>query len=129
MAGNSWLGGFYLLLNVASVSGLIFANKFVLTTLGFRFTYALSFLHTCATICGLQIFIFMGAFKPKKISGFQVLDLAAAFVGYLVLGNLSLQLNAVGFYQVMKVSVDYLLVSSDLFFQVKRVVNCFNISH
>ncbi len=35
----------------------------------------------------------------------QVAPLAAAFVGYVVFWNLSLQMNSVGFYQLSKIMV------------------------
>ena len=35
----------------------------------------------------------------------QILPLAAAFVGYIVFWNLSLQLNSVGFYQLSKILI------------------------
>ena len=39
---------------------------------------------------------------PQTCKSVQVLPLAVAFVGYVVLWNVSLQLNSVGFYQLMK---------------------------
>ena len=38
-------------------------------------------------------------------STMQVAPLAAAFVGYVVFWNLSLQVNSVGFYQLSKIMV------------------------
>ncbi len=38
-------------------------------------------------------------------AGMQILPLAAAFVGYIVFWNLSLQLNSVGFYQLSKILI------------------------
>jgi hypothetical protein len=45
-----------------------------------------------------------GIFQYKKLPQLQLLPLAAAYVGYIVLCNLSLNINTVGFYQVMKAS-------------------------
>lgn len=39
------------------------------------------------------------------LSVVQVAPLAAAFVGYVVFWNLSLQMNSVGFYQLSKIMV------------------------
>jgi hypothetical protein len=58
---------------------------------------------------GLQIFTWVGMsllagvgfFFPKKIPAHQLLPLAIGYVGYIVLCNLSLNLNSVGFYQVI----------------------------
>jgi solute carrier family 35, member E3 len=41
-------------------------------------------------------------FQPKPIAWREVLDLAAAYVAYIVLGNVSIKMNPVGFYQVTK---------------------------
>ena len=51
----------------------------------------------------------------------QVAPLAAAFVGYVVFWNLSLQVNSVGFYQLSKImvlpTVAALEVSATAYFQ------------
>jgi solute carrier family 35, member E3 len=41
-------------------------------------------------------------FQPKQVPVKSIIDLAAAYVAYIVLGNLSIQLNPVGFYQITK---------------------------
>jgi len=41
----------------------------------------------------------VGFFTPKKIPAQQLLPLAMGYIGYIVLCNLSLNLNSVGFYQ------------------------------
>jgi len=46
-----------------------------------------------------------GFFEAKTVPLRSVLDLAAAFVMYIILGNISLRLNPVGFYQVTKILV------------------------
>ena len=46
----------YALLNVVSASGIVFANKAVMTTFGFQFIYALTLIHTLCTLIGMQIF-------------------------------------------------------------------------
>ena len=43
-----------------------------------------------------------GVFEPKSIEWREVVDLAAAYVAYIVLGNISIKMNPVGFYQVTK---------------------------
>jgi hypothetical protein len=44
----------------------------------------------------------MGMFEAKAIPPMEVADLAIAYVAYVVLGNLSIKVNPVGFYQVTK---------------------------
>lgn len=90
-------------LNIASASGIVFANKAVFSTYGFKFTCALTWIHTLCTLVGMRIFLRLGIFQYKKLPQLQLLPLAVAYVGYIVLCNLSLNVNTVGFYQVMKV--------------------------
>ena len=44
----------------------------------------------------------IGFFTPKKIPAHLLLPLAVGYIGYIVLCNLSLNLNSVGFYQVIE---------------------------
>ncbi len=46
--------------------------------------------------------------------------LAAAFVGYVVLWNLSLQLNPVGFYQLAKIAITPAIIAIEFAFYAKR---------
>jgi hypothetical protein len=48
----------------------------------------------------MRLFLMAGMFQHKSLRSRQVLPLAAAYVGYIVLCNLSLKVNTVGFYQV-----------------------------
>ena len=86
----------YALLNVASASGIVFANKAVLTTCGFHFIYTLTFIHTLTTLVGMRVFCACGIFEHKRLTVLSLAPLAAAYVGYVVLNNLSLRLNSVG---------------------------------
>ena len=52
------------------------------------------------TWVGMRQLAALGFFVPKKFLPLQLLPLAVGYVGYIVLGNLSLNLNNVGFYQV-----------------------------
>lgn len=54
---------------------------------------------------GMRLFLMAGMFQHKALGQLQVFPLAAAYVGYIVLCNLSLNINTVGFYQVMKIAV------------------------
>lgn len=87
-------------LNIVAASGIVFANKLVFQHYDFHFTYALTWVHTCFTLLGMRIFARMGMFQVKELSQGKVAPLAAAFVGYIVLCNMSLKVNTVGFYQV-----------------------------
>ncbi|KAK9830364.1 hypothetical protein WJX72_011308 [[Myrmecia] bisecta] len=107
----------YGLLNVVSATGIVFANKAVLSNFGFSFTYALTLIHTCTTLVGMMVFCRMGMFEVKAVPKRAVAPLAAAYVGYIVLCNLNLQLNTVGFYQITKIAVaPAVLVAEAVFF-------------
>lgn len=49
--------------------------------------------------------VWLGELAKISASHVQVAPLAAAFVGYVVFWNLSLQMNTVGFYQLSKIMV------------------------
>jgi hypothetical protein len=82
----------------------VFANKAVFQTYGFHFTFALTEVHTAFTLLGMIIMSRMGFFESKRLPTGSLMQLAAAYVGYIVLCNLSLKVNTVGFYQVMKIA-------------------------
>ena len=81
-------------------SGIVFANKAVFQTYGFHFTFALTEVHTAFTLVGMLVLARVGMFEMKRIPQARLAQLAAAYVGYIVLCNLSLKVNTVGFYQV-----------------------------
>lgn len=56
---------------------------------------------------GMSCLASLGFFTPKKIPAHQLLPLAMGYIGYIVLCNLSLNLNSVGFYQVCPYSMIY----------------------
>jgi solute carrier family 35 protein E3 len=95
----------YLLTNVISACAIVFANKAVLSVVGFRFTVALTCLHTIATLITIRLLCVAGLITPKKLPRRPVLALAGAFTGYIVLCNVSLFLNTVGFYQLTKIAI------------------------
>ncbi|PNH06400.1 Solute carrier family 35 member E3 [Tetrabaena socialis] len=101
-------------MNVVSASGIVFANKAVFQTYGFHFTYALTWLHTLTTLLGMRAFAAGGMFAAKPIPQRRLVPLAAAYVAYIVLCNLSLKVNTVGFYQVMKIAVAPTVIGLEL---------------
>ena len=44
-------------------------------------------------------------YEKKKLAKKAIAPLAGAYVGYIVLNNLNLQINTVGFYQISKIAV------------------------
>lgn len=64
----------------------------------------------------MRLFLMAGMFQHKPLGQLQVFPLAAAYVGYIVLCNLSLNINTVGFYQVMKIAVAPTVMLLELLF-------------
>jgi hypothetical protein len=56
----------YGILNIASATGIVFANKAVFAWHAFSFPYALTFVHTLVTYVGMQIFLRWGVFEGRK---------------------------------------------------------------
>ena len=77
----------------------------VFSVFKFHFTYALTFVHTVCTMIGMNGFLRAGLFEPKEVPKAKLAPLAAAYVAYIVLCNLNLNLNPVGFYQITKIAV------------------------
>ncbi|XP_037092581.1 solute carrier family 35 member E3-like [Pollicipes pollicipes] len=88
--------------NVALSITLVLLNKWVYTHVGFP-NMTLTLLHfvTSFALCALSLRA--GLFAAKRVPLLDMLPLAAAFCGFVVLTNLSLQYNTVGTYQVAKV--------------------------
>ena len=107
-------------LNVLAASSIVFANKIVFANFGFSFTYALTWIHTLFTLLGMHVFAAWGVFQPKPLPQSQLALLAGAYVAYIVLCNLSLKVNTVGFYQVMKIAVAPTVIVLE-FFMFARV--------
>ena len=62
----------YGLLNISAATGIVFANKAVLSVYGFEFTTALTLLHTLTTVLGMTLFCHLGFFSPKVVPSLQV---------------------------------------------------------
>ena len=88
-----------------SASGIVFANKSVFQHYDYKFTYALTLIHTLTTLVGMRLFAYYGAFTAKLLPARATAPLAAAYVGYIVLCNLNLKINSVSFYQVLTAAV------------------------
>lgn len=110
----------YGLLNIASATGIVFANKAVFSVFGFHFTYALTLIHTLTTWVGMQGFLRLKMFEPKQVQRRQLLPLAAAYVAYIVLCNLNLNINPVGFYQITKIAVAPAVLAIDYLYYGKK---------
>ena len=88
-------------LNLASAIGIVFTNKFIYVRYGFP-SMTLTLVHFVMTSVGLQLCAWLNVFSPKRLMIKKTLPLSAAFCGFVVLTNLSLQNNTVGTYQLAK---------------------------
>ncbi len=96
---------FYIAFNILAAVCIVFANKMVMSVYNWRYVYALTFLHTSTSWAGMGIFAVFKMYKKKELPKLKVLPLAGAYVGYVVLNNLSLQINSVSFYQLTKICI------------------------
>eukprot|EP00744_Colponema_vietnamica_P000628 GILI01001103.1.p1 GENE.GILI01001103.1~~GILI01001103.1.p1 ORF type:complete len:340 (-),score=88.00 GILI01001103.1:177-1196(-) len=101
---------FVLALNAGSSIGIVTANKVVFEYCHFKYGTLLTFIHFVFTWVGLEVARRCGLFEYKPVDFKKMLPLCIAFCGFVVLTNLSLVYNTVGFYQVMKVLTTPLLV-------------------
>lgn len=92
-----------IILNVASAVGVVLSNKVVLSVYKFQFGTFLTVLHFVVTAIALEIMVHFGMFPAKRIAIGPIIPLSLSFCGFVVLTNLSLQYNSVGFYQMAKV--------------------------
>ncbi|KAG2482544.1 hypothetical protein HYH03_018535 [Edaphochlamys debaryana] len=95
----------YIMLNVFSACSIVFANKVVFATYQFQFVTTLTLVHTLFTWFGMLVLSKIGFFTAKACSPLAVAPLALGYVGYIILNNLSLNLNTVGFYQILKIAI------------------------
>jgi solute carrier family 35 protein E3 len=95
----------YGVLNLSSSVLIVIANKLVLETYGFSYPAALTFLHMVFTAAGMACMAAWGMYEPKPVPWQHSLPMGAAFAASVALGNVSLQLNSVGFYQLTKLLV------------------------
>lgn len=105
----------YIFFNVAVAVSIVFVNKAIFVVYAFNFPIALTLLHLVFTAFGLRVLASMRFFEVKKIAVKDVIDLAAAYVGYVVLGNLSLKVNTVGFYQITKIMISPVVMVIEVF--------------
>ncbi|GLC36795.1 hypothetical protein PLESTF_001309800 [Pleodorina starrii] len=108
MAGHNtspYIKVFYVFLNVFSACCIVFVNKLVFATYRFHFVTTLTLVHTFFTWAGMLLFARVNFFTAKHLSPVAVAPLTLGYVGYIILNNLSLNLNTVGFYQILKIAI------------------------
>ncbi|RKP18999.1 TPT-domain-containing protein [Rozella allomycis CSF55] len=111
----------FIVTNVISSVGIVLLNKSVFKTYNFNYGTFLTILHFLGTFFGLLVCSMLGLFEFKRIPIKKVITLSASFCGFVVLTNLSLQYNSVGFYQMAKVLTTPGVVFIQYFFYNKSV--------
>ena len=97
---------YQLLFNFVCSVAVIFVNKLVFESFKFRFTTMLTVMHYVVTLVGLEILAAVGVFAKQSSPTTPRLLLLSAVVGTApALNNLSLSLNNLGFYQIVKLLV------------------------
>jgi solute carrier family 35 protein E3 len=99
---QSIINASWLILNIVAVVGIVMANKLVFTHFQFHFGTLLTVIHFVFTSAGLELGKLVGWIPRKSVEWWRVIPLSVSFCGFVVLTNLSLQYNSVGFYQVSR---------------------------
>lgn len=109
------LAASYCAFNIVVGCMIVFANKWVFQHYNFKFVFALTWIHTVFTLVGMNVLSQIGFFVPKKIPNVKLIPIALGYVGYIVLCNVSLNINSVGFYQIMKIAIAPTVVVMEFF--------------
>ena len=115
---HSFLSVGMLILNFMSTIGLIISNKYIFKTFNVNPIRLVWFHQLATSLCSI-VTNNLGIFKLKKIDIFRIVPLALCFCGFVIFPNLSLKVNTVGTYQIIKCLSDPLTVLvQSLFFGV-----------
>lgn len=106
----------YMLFNFVTATGIVFANKIVFKTYGFRYATLMTALHFVTTTIGGRICGMFGFYTPQRLNHMDILPITISFASFVAFNNLSLEYNTVGFYQLMKVLTTPVVVVLQLFF-------------
>ncbi|CAG8977281.1 hypothetical protein HYALB_00010901 [Hymenoscyphus albidus] len=111
-------------LNIISTVTLVFLNKWILQDKQLRkLQISFAMWHfTCTTIVlWIASRSPFSLFVPVRLPFFQMIPLCGFFAGFLILGNLSLALNSIGFYQLAKIMTTPSVALLQYFFLRKSI--------
>lgn len=91
--------------NVVTSVGIIFVNKALMNTYGFRFATTLTGLHFITTTLTTVILRMLGYIQPSQLPLSDLVKYVICANFSIVGMNLSLMWNSVGFYQIAKLSM------------------------
>eukprot|EP00929_Paragymnodinium_shiwhaense_P083215 TRINITY_DN44255_c0_g1_i1.p1 TRINITY_DN44255_c0_g1~~TRINITY_DN44255_c0_g1_i1.p1 ORF type:complete len:354 (+),score=61.17 TRINITY_DN44255_c0_g1_i1:69-1130(+) len=103
---DRWRGVLDCLGSVGCSVSLILVNKHIFTGLQFRFVLLTTTMHFVGTYAAMTVFMKLGWFEARSPPGlWDTLRVSGWSVGSIVMMNLSLTQNSVGFYQMMKIVI------------------------
>jgi len=105
----------FMLFNLVSSPTLIFINKSIFHDYHYNFATALTCMHFFCTGIGLWCCARMKLFQPKEIPFTALIPLVICNTVCTPLANLSMQMNSLGFYQVMKIAITPCVVAMEYF--------------
>jgi hypothetical protein len=81
-----------------------------MSTYKFKYPVCLTWFHSIVTALGMVAMAAAGMFKVKHLPLAKSAPVAAAYAGFVVFNNLSIQYNTVGFYQIAKILITPVVV-------------------
>ncbi|OWP02782.1 solute carrier family 35 member E [Marssonina coronariae] len=120
------IDGLCILLNIASTVTLVFLNKWIFMDQQLKLmqTSFAMWHFTCTTIVlWIASRPCFNLFVPVRLPFLQMIPLCTFFAGFLILGNLSLAYNSIGFYQLAKIMTTPCVAILQYFFLGKSVSN------
>mmetsp|Transcript_3269 Transcript_3269/g.4694 ORF Transcript_3269/g.4694 Transcript_3269/m.4694 type:complete len:154 (+) Transcript_3269:75-536(+) len=103
LAAADWKVFSFMMVNFLSSAGIVITNKILMEKFHFNFATTLTFIHFVCTFVLLLTVSAFGLYQMKELPLVPTSKLAATSMGFVLLTNLSLQYNSIGFYQIMKV--------------------------
>jgi len=104
----------YLAFNFVASVAVIFTNKLIFSSVKFKFTTILTVFHYAVNVAGLEVLAALQLFERRRSPLDKRLVLLCVVVGTApALNNLSLKLNGLGFYQVVKLLVTPCIVAME----------------
>ena len=110
-----------LALSVSSSVSIVIVNKYLISSLGYRYVTFLTSIHLLVTAVFLRLAARAGWLEPKAIERRALLQFSVVngvSIGFL---NLSLGYNSVGFYQMTKLAIIPCTVAIQQTFYQKQV--------
>lgn len=102
-------------INFFTSLSIVLLNKFIFKRFNVGPIRLIAFHQACTAFFG-YVWHLCGGFAFKKVQIVKVLPLAMYFCGYVLFTNMSLKVNTVGTYQILKILTDPLIVFIEQYF-------------